>query len=353
MLAGCEACQRIDPALRGENMVSTGNLAVDDNWSQVAIDVTHFNGQLYLLMVDCGPSRISIWRRLQTESAMHIVSQLRSVIIERGPCDELLLDNSAAFRSAMVAQFADEWGITLRFLAAYALGGNGIVERNHQTIKRIAERGGISPEEATFWYNVTPRKEIEESSVPSNLLFRYRWRVPFDVNLRTEGGDVESSFSVGDEVWVKPSSPSCVKQWMPGKVTRIVSKHTVCVDGMPRHVRDIRKQQSGVSGGSHGNLQVDDLQGRSAETEPGGDPFISPLNVDVGEIGFVEQMSGQETPEVPEVVVLEDSSQGLTQEETGEVQSEFAVERDIVEQVPLRRSQRVRRFPRYLDQYEC
>ena len=68
----------------------------------------------------------------------------------------------------------------------------------------------------TFWYNVTPRKEMEESSVPSNLLFRYHWRVPFDVNLRTEGGDVESSFSVGDEVWVKPSPPSCVKQWMPG-----------------------------------------------------------------------------------------------------------------------------------------
>ena len=31
----------------------------------------------------------------------------------------------------MVAQFADEWGIALRVLAAYALGGNGIVEKNH------------------------------------------------------------------------------------------------------------------------------------------------------------------------------------------------------------------------------
>ena len=82
---------------------------------------------------------------------MHIIAQLSSVVIERGPCDELLLDNSAAFRSAMVAQFADEWGIALRFRAAYAPGGNGIVERNHRTIKRIAERGGITPEEATFW----------------------------------------------------------------------------------------------------------------------------------------------------------------------------------------------------------
>jgi len=60
------------------------------------------------------------------------------------------MDNSMAFRSAAVEQFADEWGISLRFRAAYAPSANGIVERNHRTIKRIAERGGITPEEATF-----------------------------------------------------------------------------------------------------------------------------------------------------------------------------------------------------------
>ena len=171
----------------------------------------------------------------------------------------------------MVAQFANEWGIALRFRAAYAPGGNGIVERNHRTIKRIAERGGITPEEATFWYNVTPRKGTEESSVPSNLFFQYHWRVPFDVNLYTKDEDVGNSFLVGEEVWVKPSPPSCTKKWMPGKVTRIMSKHTVCVDGMPKHVRDIRRQCCGVGRGSHGHLQADDLRETSVAIEPGGD----------------------------------------------------------------------------------
>ena len=332
-------------------MVSTGDLTVDGNWCQVAVDVALFGGQLYLLMVDCGPSRVAIWQRLQIKSSTHIVTQLRSVVIERGPCDELLLDNSTAFRSAIVAQFADEWGIALQFQAAYALGVNGIVERNHQTIKRIVKRGGITPGEATFWYNVTPRKDIEESSVPSNLLFRYHWRVPFDVNLRTEGGDVESSFLVGDEVWVKSSPPSCVKQWMPGKVTRIVSKHTVCVDGMPRHVRDIRKQHSGVSRGSRGHLQVDDLKEWSAEIEPGGVPFAILPCGDVREAGFLEQTKDLEAPKLPPGEVPEDSIQGPIQKETDEVQAESEVERDVEEQVPLR-SQRERWRPRYLDQYE-
>ena len=113
--------------------MSTGDLTIDGNWCQVAVDVTHIGGQFYLSMVNCGPSRASIWQQLQTESAMHIIAQLRSVVIERGPCDELLLDNLMAFRSAMAAQFADEWGIALQFRAAYTPGGNGIVKRNHQT----------------------------------------------------------------------------------------------------------------------------------------------------------------------------------------------------------------------------
>ena len=179
-------------------------------------------------------------------------------------------------------------GIALQFRAVYAPGGNGIVEGNHCTIKRIAERGGITPEEATFWYNVMPRKGTEESSVPSNLLFWYHWRVPFDINLCTEGEDIESLFLVGEEVWVKTSSSSCIKQWMPGRVTRIMSKHTVCVDGMTRHVKNIRKQCSAVSRGPHGHLQADDLRGRSVAIEPGGVPFAIFLCGDMGETGFLD-----------------------------------------------------------------
>ena len=71
-----------------------------------------------------------------------------------------------AFRSAVLEEFANEWGITLRFRAAYASGGNGIVERDHRTIKRIAERGRITPEEATFWYNITPSEGCRRRFCP-------------------------------------------------------------------------------------------------------------------------------------------------------------------------------------------
>ena len=35
---------------------------------------------------------------------------------------------------------------------------------------------------------------------------------------------------------------SCAKRWSPGKVTGIQSAHVICVDGVPWHVRDVRKR---------------------------------------------------------------------------------------------------------------
>lgn len=242
-ISGCEACQRIDPATRAENLVEQGNLAVERDWYRIAADVTHYNGVHYLSLVDCGPSRFAIWRRLPNETAASMVAHFRQLVIERGPFAELLLDNATAFRSATVEQFAAEWGITLRYRAAYAPSGNGIVERNHRTIKRIAARGGISPEMATFWYNVTPRSKVEETSVPSGTLFKYRWRVPYDINQSEVDEPGSGVFSVGEQVWVKPAVPSCTKQWAPGRITGVQSTHVVLVDGMPRHVRDVRKRR--------------------------------------------------------------------------------------------------------------
>ena len=53
----CAQCQSIDPApVQHER----GVLAVESNWSRLAIDTTHYRGKCYLTMVDCGPSRFAI-----------------------------------------------------------------------------------------------------------------------------------------------------------------------------------------------------------------------------------------------------------------------------------------------------
>lgn len=47
--------------------------------------------------------------------------------------------------------------------------------------------------------------------------------------------------AVGEEVWVKPPNSRCTTRWGKGTVTEVLSKNKVAIDGMPRHILDIRR----------------------------------------------------------------------------------------------------------------
>ncbi|XP_045105180.1 uncharacterized protein LOC123500556 [Portunus trituberculatus] len=167
----CEVCRKIDPA---PAKWQHGSLSVTETWWRLATDVTHYLGSAYLSLVDCS--------------------------------------------------FAARWGVTLRFRGAYAPSGNGIVERNHRTVKVIAARKGCSVAEAVHLYNVTPRDETV-ASAPVSGIYRYRVR------------DC-------DAVWVRRRGERCTSASQPGVVTRVNSPQVVEVDGVPRHVRDLRHRSS-------------------------------------------------------------------------------------------------------------
>ncbi|KAK4318086.1 hypothetical protein Pmani_010884 [Petrolisthes manimaculis] len=228
----CDRCQSIDPA---PVIHTRGEVSVESNWQRLAIDVTHYRQVPYLSVVDCGPGRFAIWRKLKRENAQEISAELESIFLERGPVNELLLDNSTAFRSQYLGDMLGRWKISRVFRAAYRPGGNGIVERHHRTIKAIAERGGISPIEAVYWYNSTPR------SGPQQSVYRYEWRYPSLVPRGAEASQNNAlSIKMGEEVWVKPRDARCTTRWCKGIVTDVNSENNISVDGMPRHVLDVR-----------------------------------------------------------------------------------------------------------------
>ncbi|XP_043247110.1 uncharacterized protein LOC122394343 [Amphibalanus amphitrite] len=236
----CAPCQSIDPSpVTHEG----GSLAVTDNWSRLAVDTTHFGNRCYITVVDCGPSRHAIWRRIRSENAEDVATVLEELFRERGPVDELLCDNSTTFRSYKLAELCRQWNIRQRFRAAYRPSGNGIVERNHRTIKRMAARGGITPLKAVFWYNLAAKDGSDPSTAPSRGIFTYRWRhpeaQPKDPALSEER--MTHEYRVGDQVWVKPPGARCTTRWSTGQVTGVVSGNTVLVDGVPRHVLDVRR----------------------------------------------------------------------------------------------------------------
>ena len=236
VVQSCDQCQSIDPAPSTHH---AGELSINENWTRLAIDVTHYRQLPYLSVVDCGPSRFAIWKELSTENAREISMMLEGIFLERGPVEEVLMDNSTAFRSQLLREMLEKWNTRCLFRAAYRPGGNGIVERHHRTVKAMAERGGLSPLEAVFWYNMTPRSGQDESSVPQQLIFKYKWRHPVVRPVLDE--DEAPRLEVGEEVWVKPPNAQCTTKWKRGHITGISSRNNVSVDGMPRHILDVRK----------------------------------------------------------------------------------------------------------------
>ena len=160
---------------------------------------------------------------------------------ERRAPAEIITDNDTAIRSGAFTRFAERWAMRVRFRSAYVASWNGIAQRSHRSVKRIATRKCCTIAEAVYWYNVAPKDDVDSSTAPANKLYNYEVRVlEIDHVEHTEAGAINSSYDVGDTVWVKPQGTRCNTKYRVGTVTGVVSDHTVEMDGMPRCVRDLR-----------------------------------------------------------------------------------------------------------------
>lgn len=234
----CIKCQSVDPVPATHE---EGSIAVGASWSRLAMDTTHYGGKCYMTLIDCGPSRFAIWREVCSENAAEIVKILDELFRERGPVDELLSDNGLGFRSFPVAELCRQWNVIQLFRCAYRPEGNGIIERHHRTIKRMAQRCGSCPLRMVFWYNLAPKKGVHDSTAPSRELYSYKWRHPF-VKFSRETPKLDGlRYSVGDDVLVKPPGAKCTSTWKRGRVTKINSSNNIEVNGIPRHPLDIRR----------------------------------------------------------------------------------------------------------------
>ena len=77
VVRNCEECNSIDPA---PQRWTHGSLSVPDVWGRLGMDVTHFNGKHYLTLIDCGPSRFTLWYELRSENCETVMRVLTCVL---------------------------------------------------------------------------------------------------------------------------------------------------------------------------------------------------------------------------------------------------------------------------------
>ena len=244
VVGSCDVCRSIDPApVRWRH----GSLEVATAWERVAMDVTHYQGRSFLTVIDCGPTRFTIWRPLGRTDAVEVAGHLEQIFLERGAPKEILSDNDTVFRGRRLASLAARWGIALRFRAVHEPGGNGVVERCHRTVKAIAARRRCPVSEAAHLYNVTPRDGRTADTAPAAGIYRYAVRdcvrpghTPTDID--EDGAQPAATtvtppdgnrLRVGDRVWVRRRGTRCTETSRRGTVTGEVSEQVLEVDGVP------------------------------------------------------------------------------------------------------------------------
>ncbi|XP_067949570.1 uncharacterized protein [Watersipora subatra] len=224
-------CKRIDPApVRWES----GHLDAADDWHRLAMDITHHNGIPYLTVIDCGPSRYAIWRKLKNETLSAVSEQLEHIFTKRGSSAELLSDNGPCFRA--LPQMLRNWNVMQLFSCAYRPSGNGIIEWNHRTIKWMLARSGGSVNEMLYWYNNSPHSD---GAVPFERLHKYKPQY-LEASGTIKNNTSLNPYKIGDHVFVKPDNAKCSSVWKPGIITALVSNTAVKVDNMSRHIGNVR-----------------------------------------------------------------------------------------------------------------
>ena len=263
VVRNCQRCSSIDPA---PIKTQKGSLSVDKCWERLAIDHTHYKNRVYLSVIDCGPSRFSIWREVKTEGADDVIKILDELFMEHGAPTEILVDNGGAFTGDKFKHLCIKWSVKIDYRCAHRPSTNGIVERCHRTIKRIAERSNIAIAEAVYWYNIGPKRRKDGIKSPSDILFNYNWRIMGEkINVEPMSDDCRM-FEVGEKVYVKPSQHvRCTSQWGRGIITAKISHNKYEVDGVPRHIQDIRKRSDNQNNPE--NEFIDDLESSEDESE--------------------------------------------------------------------------------------
>ena len=327
----------------------------------MACDVTHVGQEKFVTIVDCGPSRFVVWQKVNHEDETEVAACLRKVFQWYGAPRELLMDNGRAFRSKKVKDLCDNWAVTQLFRAAYKPRGNGIVKRNHRTVKRIKARRGGTVEEAVQAYNRTPRGLLY--AVPAEIMFGRSITNPTVRKARgsehhpEEGGasghntERTREYREGDKAVFKPPNVRCDTRWSPGTVMKVNSRWNV--NGVPRHAQDVRLARPGGGGRQRaGTVPWPEIMINAApgQEEP---PAARQDTATTSSEDWDDTVSQQWDEERWKSLPFTDDEPLDDQQEEPEAEQELALENPeqdtAQEEVTVRRSTRARRAP---DRYE-
>ena len=117
-----------------------GTLNIDEVWYWVEMDITHYNGNHFLRLIDCGFTWFTIWWCLHWQDTASVISHLKALFYEWSLPAEILTDIDTAFCGKLFRNFLKEWGVWLCLCSAHVPSGNGIIKWCHRTKKNHRQK---------------------------------------------------------------------------------------------------------------------------------------------------------------------------------------------------------------------
>lgn len=166
----------------------------DGPWQTIGVDLFHFKGSDYLLVIDYYTKYVEVAKLMCTDSA-YTISRLKSIFARFGiPGETVFSDNGPQFNSLEMRKFAKEWNFVHSTSSPTYPQSNGMVERHIQTIKNIFKKVEVDnkdPSLALLEYRNTPIDSGSKSPNEMMLGRKVRGIVPI-IRLDTELDDQQS-----------------------------------------------------------------------------------------------------------------------------------------------------------------
>ena len=213
----CKACQEYQNSQQSEPL-KQHNIP-QRPWSVLGTDLFEIKGQHFLIVVDYY-SKFPIVKQIdKNRSSVQIIKLMRNIFSEFGIPEKVVSDNGPQYSSSEFRSFAESWGFVHSTTSPNRPQGNGFVERQIQTVKKVimkAHTSGNDIQLALLYFRITPISLKIPS--PAEMLFGRRLKstmVSHISNTLTEKEEIQEELMKRQSVQKKQFDKHARKQDLP------------------------------------------------------------------------------------------------------------------------------------------
>ena len=140
LVLNCELCLKYSTAkCKLEPSLALGQEVPLHPWTKLAMDIFHFNGVSYLLIVDY-TSQYPVVCKLTSMTGQHIVSHFKLICSEYGWSETLVSDNGPCYISEIFTNLMAEYNVNHITGSPHYPQSNGLAEKYVQIFKNLFQK---------------------------------------------------------------------------------------------------------------------------------------------------------------------------------------------------------------------